>query len=489
MDRNDIYEIVDEEGLDEKYFDDVSRSTVIFFKNKNINIEDLLEYQKKYHIIYPWNSGYNDIRLNFNRVGQFFPKMIIKINRKKDVQWILQFAINYNIKFTIRSGAHCSNSYSLCNGIVIDMNKRNYVIFNDNYSIVKTGAGVLLGPLLEELSEKNRFISHGTCNSVSLVGLSTGCGIGIMRRKYGLTMDSMLSATIMLADNTIVKADKNNYSDLFFAIRGAGGGNFGVITDLVFQTHELSQVALFELWIPFCYFEKAVDIWQRWAPVQTNNLTAFMHLNSYENKDHQEPIYISGQFDGKKSELKKLLQVFDGLYTASKIWYTNMTDCEIHHFNPNPPLFYSYLNLFAIEYLSLTSIKNLKKTMKKAPETFRIEIDAMGGKISEVSKTDTAFYWRNSLFWITLRAATDSQEELIEPAKWVRSTYNQLLDDGLRNSKTKLPMSYCNFKDPELTKEQFPLVYWDDNSKKLIKIKNKYDPNNVFNYTQSIPLK
>jgi hypothetical protein len=486
MEQRSIYDIVNEEGLDEKYDDDVSRGSILFFKDKNINIKDLLEYQKIYPIIYPWDSEYNDIRLNFNRIGQFFPKMIIKILRKKDIQWILQLVIKYNIKFTIRSGGHCSNNYSLCNGIVIDTTRRNYIKFYKND--FKAGAGVLLGPLIEELDKKSRFISHGSCASVSLVGLSQ-VGIGIMRRKYGVTIDSMLSATLILADNTIVKTDEDNYSDLFWAIRGAGSGNFGVITDLVFQTHELTQVALFELWIPFCYFEKAVDIWQRWAPIQDNNLTAFMHLNSPKIKTNKEAIYVSGQFDGKKSELKKLLKVFDVLHTSSKIWYTSMLQCEIHHFNPNPPLFYSYLNLFATEYLSLQAIKNLKKIMKKAPVAFRIEIDAMGGKISEVSKTDTAFYWRDSLFWIVLRAATDSQEDLIEPAKWVRSTYNQLLDDGLRNPKTGLGRAYCNFKDPELIKEEYPTVYWGNNSKRLIKIKNKYDPNNVFNYAQSIPLK
>jgi hypothetical protein len=486
MEQRSIYDIVNEEGLDEKYDDDVSRATVIFFKNKNISIKKLLEFKKEYPIIYPWDSGYNDIRVNFNRMKQFFPKMIVEISKKRDVQWILEFIKKYNIKFTIRSGGHCSNSYSLCDGIVIDTSKRNYLKFNKD-NIFKVGSGIFLGSIVEQLGRKNLFLSTGSCSSVS-TGLFMGGGVGIMRRKYGLSCDSMLSATLILADNTIVKADKDNYSDLFWALRGGGNGNFGVVTDLVFKSYDLSQVALFELWIPFCYFEKAVDIWQRWAPFQNNNLTAFMHLNSIKNKKMDEPIYISGQFDGKKSELKKLLKIFDGLHTSSKIWYTSMVDCEIHHFNPNPPLFYSYLNLFATEYLSLQAIKKLKKIMKKAPVTFRIEIDAMGGKISEVSKKSTAFYWRNSLFWIVMRGCSMEQEDLIEPAKWVRSTYNQLLDDGLRNPKTGLGRAYCNFKDPELTKEQYPLVYWGGNTKKLIKIKNKYDPNNVFNYAQSIPL-
>jgi hypothetical protein len=414
--------------------------------------------------------------------------MIVKIKRKKDVQWILQFAQKYDIKFTIRSGGHCSNSYSLCNEIVIDVSTRNHIKFNNGNSIFKAGSGILLGSLIKELGERNRFISHGTCGSVSLVGLSQ-VGIGVLRRKYGLTIDSMLSVTMILADNTMIKTDKDNYSDLFWAVKGASSGNFGIITDLTFQTYELSHVVLFELWIPFKFFVKAFDIWQRWAPVVTNNLTAFIHLYSPNSKEHQESIYVSGQFDGKKSELRELIKVFDGLYTSSKVWRVSIVDCEKHHFNPYPPLFYSYLNLFSTEYLSLQAIKNLKRTMKCAPANFRLEIDAMRGKISEVSKKDTAFYWRDALFWITARGCSDSQEDLIEPAKFVRSTYNQLLDDGLRNSKTGLGRAYCNFKDPELTKEEFPLVYWGNNANKLMKIKAKYDPDNVFNYAQSIPLK
>jgi len=488
MEQRSIYDIVNEEGLDEKYDDDVSRATVIFFKNKNISIKELLKFREEYPIIYPWDAEYNDIRVNFNRDKQIFPKMIIEIKRKKDVQWILQFAIKYNIKFTIRSGGHCSNSYSLCNGIVIDMGKRNYLKFCDENKTFRMGSGIILGSIIEQLAKKQLFLPTGSCASVS-TGLFLGGGIGIMRRKYGLSGDSLLSITIILADNTIVKADKDNYSDLFWALRGAGNGNFGVVTDLVSKNYELSQVALFELWIPFYHFEKAIDIWQRWAPFQTNNLTAFMHLYSPKTKNNKESVYISGQFDGKKCELKKLLKVFDGLYTSSKIWHVDMVQCEIHHFNPYPPLFYSYLNLFSDKFLSLEAIKNLKKFMKKVPENFRVEIDAMGGKISEVSKTSTAFYWRNSLFWIVICGHGMEQEELVEPSKWVRSTYNQLVKDGVKNTETGLPMSYCNFKDPELNKKDFPLVYWGKNAKKLSKIKTKYDPNNVFNYAQSIPLK
>jgi hypothetical protein len=484
----DIHDIVDDEGLDELYTDDVSRNAIIFFKQKGISINILLGWQKKYPIIYPWDDDYNSLRLGFNRVNQIFPKMLVRIKTRKDVQWALRVATKYDIKFTIRSGSHCSNNYSLCNGIVIDVSQRNYIKHcKDN--VIKIGAGVLLGPLIEDLNSKGLFLPTGSCASVSVTGLSLGLGIGYLRRKFGVTLDSMLSATIILANGSIVKTDKNNYPDLFWAIRGAGNGNFGVITDLTLQTYKLSRIALYDLWIPFCHFRTALDTWQRWISEQTNNLTSFIYLYPKNDKHKKEAIYISGQFDGTKTELKKLLQPFDEMISSSKIWYTNLVDCEIHNFNPNPPLFYSYLNLFATEYLSRKAIKNLEHIMKNASDKVSIEIDAMGGKISEISKKDTAFFWRDSLMWILIRGATDDQEELKEPAKWVRSTYNQLLDDGLRNPKTGLGRIYSNFKDPELTEKEYPLAYWGDNAKRLMKIKAKYDPNNMFKFAQSIPLK
>lgn len=161
MESHNIYDIVKDVGLGEKYTDDVSRLTIIYFQQKGITIHELLEYQKYYSIIYPWDIDYNSVRLNFNRVGQYYPKMIIMISRSKDILWIINFALKYNITFTIRGGGHDSHCYSLCNGIMIDTTKRNFIKFQDNNTI-KVGAGVRLGPLVEKLGDKSLFIPHGT---------------------------------------------------------------------------------------------------------------------------------------------------------------------------------------------------------------------------------------------------------------------------------------------------------------------------------------
>ncbi len=474
--------------LEEKYTTDVSRETVLFFESKGVSLDQLLAWQRRYpSIIYPWDEYYNSYRLGFNRVGQFFPRMIVMSRKRKDAQWALAKSLELDIEFALKSGAHDPTNFSLSNGVIIDLSKRNYIkVCGDN--IVKIGAGVLIGPLVTRLAETDEIIPTGTCQNVGIAGLSMGAGVGFLERLYGLTLDNMLSVTMILADGSIITADKNVNPNMYWAIRGGGGGSLGIVTDFTFRTYDLCKIMLFELWCPFENFEKVLEIWQKWAPNQVNNLTSQLSLYSPSNENKKNPILINGQFEGNKHDLKKLLCVFDGLFTSYKIWCSSIVDAAITHATPNPPLFFNYLNLFSPACLSQTAIKNLMYAMLTGPPSISIEFNALGGAVAEICSSNTAFFWRDSLFWMLIRVTTNNQRELEQLSKWVRSTYNQLLDDGLTNPKTGVGRSYCNFKDLELNSNQYPQAYWGDNIRRLSKIKTKYDPRNVFVFQQSIPL-
>jgi hypothetical protein len=323
----------------------------------------------------------------------------------------------------------------------------------------------------------------GSCLNVGVTGLTLGGGIGFLRRKYGLTLDHLLTATIVLADGNIVKCDKNQNSDLFWALLGGGSGSFGIVTDLTFMTHKMDKLVLFELWIPFKYFTKVFDIWQRFNFEAPRNLTSFLQLFSPNNKENKEPILVAGQFLGKKSELTKLLSIFGDMPSHRSMHYKDLMETGCCCAVKNPPFFYKYLNLMGMEYLSIDTIKGIKKIMKNSPTNGSIEIDGMGGKLAEIKNNETAFFWRQAKFWLNIRSAGDTQSDIPNMEKWVQSTYHYLLNSGMKEQ------SYCNFKNPNLTKEQYPLVYWGENAKKLSKIKRKYDPDDIFHFAQSVPLK
>ena len=485
----DLNKVLKENILEEQYYEDVTRKTIKFFSEINLSLKDLLDLQKKHPIIYPWDEQYNTSRLGFNKIGQYFPKFIVMVSRKKDVKWALEFTKKYNILFTIKGGGHDSLCYSLCNGIIIDLTNRNYIDIAPGSNIVKVGAGVRIGFLVEALNKNNLFISMGSCFNVGIVGLTLGMGCGFLRRKYGLTIDHLLEVTIVLPEGKIVKCDKDNYSDLFWALSGSGGGSFGVVTDLTFKAHKAVKMVIFSMWIPFKCFTHAFDIWQKWSFEATENLTSYIQLYSPNDNPREEAILVAGQFIGKKSELLKLLEIFGDLPSKKTLHYRSLLQTECECCIKYPEYFYKYLNLFALEYLPKKTIRGLKKILENSPSYCRIEIDGMGGAISKIRPTDTAFPWRNSIFWLVCRSATDNQEDIPYMNKWAHSTYDYLLNNGMGNPKTGLAMSYVNFKNPELTKEEYPLVYWSENAKKLSKIKRKYDPDNVFHFTQSVPLK
>lgn len=484
----DLNKVLTENIVEEQYCEDVTRKTIKFFEEIDISLKDLLDLQKNHPIIYPWDAKYNTLRLGFNKIGQYFPKFIVMVSKKKDVKWALQFVKKYDIPFTIKGGGHDSLCYSLCNGIIIDLSNRDYINVNLENNIISIGSGVRIGCLIEVLNKNNLFISCGSCFNVGVTGLTLGCGIGYLRRKYGLTIDHLLEITIVLSEGKIVRCSKDNYSDLFWALSGGGGGSFGVVTDLTFRAHKAEKMVIFNVWIPFKHFTDAFDIWQKWSFEATENLTSYIQLYS-PNSDKEEAILVAGQFIGKKSELLKLLEIFGDRPSKKILHYKNLLETECECCIKYPEYFYKYLNLFTSEYLPKKTIHGLKKILENSPSYCRIEIDGMGGAISKIKSTDTAFPWRDSKFWLVCRAAIDHQENVSYMNKWVHSTYDYLLKNGMRNPKTGLAMSYVNFKNSELKKEEYPLVYWSENAKKLSKIKRKYDPDDIFHFAQSVPLK
>jgi hypothetical protein len=400
----------------------------------------------------------------------------------------LKIAKKYDIPFRIRGGGHDSLNYSLSDYIIIDVSKRNYIKVKDT-NIVKVGAGVKLGFLIEELNKHNMTIPIGSCPNTGVAGLVQGGGIGFGRRLWGLSLDNLLSVTMILANNEIVKVDKDNHSDLFWSIRGSGGGSFGIVTDLTFQAHKLSRLVYFELWINFCHFKKAFDLWQKWAPCATNNLTSYMQLYSANDKRKKEAVFVSGQFFGKKKELKKMTEtVFGDLPTEKIFKYKTLLETECKCCAGDPDYFYKYLNLFGFDPMTKKAISKLERILKGAPASISVEVDSTGGKISTIKEDETAFPWRKSIFWMLIRGGSKFQNEIPTLDKWVRLIYNTLLQNGAADPKTHLPRSYVNFKDPELSKRDYPLVYWGNNHKKLRKVKEKYDPGNVFHFEQSVPL-
>src|SRR5262245_21935050 len=178
---------------------------------------------------------YDDVRrpaiANFHDVR---PQAVVRCASSSDVVETLAFVERFGLPLAPRSGGHCFAGRSSTEGIVVDVTPMSSVSVSGGVATV--GAGNRLGPLYDRLATDGATIPAGCGATVGIVGLVLGGGLGILGRRYGLTSDRLVGAEVVLADGRVVRSDEGSEADLFWALRGAGGGRFGVVTSLDLAT-------------------------------------------------------------------------------------------------------------------------------------------------------------------------------------------------------------------------------------------------------------
>ena len=197
------------------------------------------------------------------------PTSIAYCSNASHVQFCIHFCRNYKVPFRVRSGGHQHEGMSSGNGvIIIDLSEMDSIEYID-HDHAWIPVGKQLGKVYEELEKRGQIIPGGGCQSVNVGGLTHGGGWGLSIRKYGMTCDSVLECELILADGTIVYPSPINMPDLFWALKGGGGGNFGVVTRFRFKLSSLGKVttSFSLLWENG---ENAVNIMKLWTVLHAN---------------------------------------------------------------------------------------------------------------------------------------------------------------------------------------------------------------------------
>ena len=468
-----------------EYRSDVPCYTLSWFEERNISREKLARWKEKYNLIYPWDLPYNTVRLSYNRLVQFFPLIIAKIRDIKSIQWSLKFCHRYNVPFSIRSGAHDWLGFSSSTGLVIDLSKYDASrILDLKKGLVEVQAGARIGEVVKELSKYGIAVPAGTCQNTSIGGLTLGGGVGFLTRKYGLTLDNVKGINIILADGTYLETCHDNYPDLFWALRGGGNGNFGVVTSFVFQAHPIKKVVLFELWFEYRHLVEMLDFWQDWSLNVDKRITS--ELDIANDKTNPRPILVTGQAELDKDDVEKSLLGFTRFNPLIKVWTSSYPEAVRNYATPlNKTNWFSYQNTgFLPRKLPKEALEIIKTHLQQSPEGLKLALLALGGKLAQVNPDETAFPWRESPHWLHLQAA------------WRDSYQGNLLIDLNRklfvalkpyliNPETGTIQAYVNFHSFEVG-DSYPQAYWGSNYPRLQKIKRKYDPDNFFTTPQPI---
>ncbi|HEY3873125.1 MAG TPA: FAD-binding oxidoreductase, partial [Actinocrinis sp.] len=173
-------------------------------------------------------------RLADPRFDNVLPQAVVRCGTPTDVAEAIALARRHGLHAVPRSGGHSFAGRSTSTGVIIDVAPMHDVRPDGDFAVI--GAGARLGEVYDGLARVGRTIAAGCGPAVGIAGLTLGGGLGILGRSHGLTSDQLVAARVVLPDGRIVECDDRREPDLFWALRGSGGGNFGVVTSLTFRT-------------------------------------------------------------------------------------------------------------------------------------------------------------------------------------------------------------------------------------------------------------
>jgi FAD binding domain/Berberine and berberine like len=451
-------------------------------------------------VVRPGVSGYDQARLLYNmRFDSVDPRAVVFCESLADVQKTVRWARRHKVRIVARAGGHSYGGYSTTSGVIVDVSRLDHVSLDVKRRAV-VGAGARLIDVYDKLSRHGRTVPAGTCPTVGIAGLALGGGIGFAARKFGLTCDNLLEATVVLANGRAVVCNAHQDPDLFWALRGGGGGNFGIVTRLVFRTHPVDKVATYALEWPWSDAKRVVQAWQKVAPHAPDGFFSVLNLNALAETSSSPRISSGGQFFGSEDRLRTLLKPLANAGTPSRftvktrsyfdaqlMWAGCSGTVEDCHLPPQGHLGRSTFKA-ASSYgdRALTSpgidtlIRSIEARRATGSGSGAVLLDSYGGVINRVAKDATAFVHRDALFSLQYLAYWDSSSPAASNIGWLRS-FRAAMRPYLS------PFAYQNYIDPDLS--DWRHAYYGSNLPRLVGVKRRYDPQDVFRSRQSIPVR
>ena len=423
----------------------------------------------------PGSPGYEAIRRPVNLAYRdVCPRLVVRCRSVSDVVSAVTYATATGDRIAPRGGGHCFAGRSSTDGIVLDMSGLDGIsVATDRVATI--GAGARLGQVYAALHACDRTLPAGCGPTVGITGLTLGGGIGLLGRKHGLTCDRLLGAQVVLADGSVVDCDHDREPDLFWGLRGAGGGQFGVLTSLRFDTVPEPMTTRIEAHWPDVALDELVSAWQAWAPDAPDELTVNLALASEPGAPVQATLFGASTLEERST--RELLQEFTdragvpptigvrtGLpYSHLKSTFADPLDQPEHSVRIRSEFFSHSLAQCTLASL-LTQLGD-----RRAAGRRRLAFTAMGGAYNRVAEDVTAFAHRSERFML------EHIGDAADP--WVDRSWATARADGSGRV-------YPNFPDPAL--DDWAAAYHAGNYSRLTTVKNAYDPHRFFDFPQAI---
>jgi hypothetical protein len=447
-----------------------------------------LESSFRGELVRPGDELYDERRKVWNASVDRSPALIAPCTGVADVICALRFARQTGVVTAVRSGGHSLPGQSVCDGgLVIDLAPMKGIRVDPEARTVRAQAGVLLGELDRETQAFGQVVPAGIVTHTGLAGLTLGGGIGWTMRKYGLTIDQLLSVDLITADGSFVKASETENADLFWGVRG-GGGNFGIVTSFEFRLNPLGPMVLAG---PIAWLmddsPQVMRFYRDWitdVPDEVN--TIVMHRRApavppWPEELHGRHVVIVGCcYAGDIDEGAKVLRpmkefgspVLDACVPKSYVAHQSFLD-------PGLPWgwWYYFRGCDVAELTDDVIDITVDRALRiRSPKT-AFPIFQLGGAVAGVGEHETAFTGRTSGHTYNCGGVTETAEGFDEEREWAHGLW-----EALRPYHTG---AYVNFLHDE-GEQRVREVYGSEKYDRLKALKRQYDPNNCFRLNQNI---
>ncbi len=417
------------------------------------------------------------------------PQAIVACATPSDVAHAVALARRFGVRPAPRSGGHCFAGRSSTDGVVLDVAPMHAVSVDED-GLAVIGAGARLEAVYDALDARGLTLPAGCGATVGIAGLTLGGGLGILGRSHGLTCDSLVGAEVVLADGRILQCDDDHHPDLLWGLRGAGGGQLGVVTALVFRTLRAPATTTFELRWPHGHAAAAIDAWQGWAPDAPDALDATLRVLASGEPDEPPTVRLVGAMAGTEPETIALLEQLvarvgadpeaathqHAPWRAAKRWLAGRDEEPAHHEPPRAPAGKSGFFRRSLPADAIEACVAHLRAARRREQPRSLSFTPWGGAYNRVAPEATAFPHRRERFLLE-HGAEAPPGELDDARRWVRRSWGITRPWGSGGV-------YPNFPDPELA--DWRSAYHGDNHARLLAVKARYDPDRTFRFHQSL---
>jgi FAD/FMN-containing dehydrogenase len=442
-------------------------------------------------VLTPDASGYDDARTIWNGLIDRRPALIVQCSGAADVVDAVNFAREQGLVLSIKAGGHNVAGNAVNDGgLVIDLSRMRGVHVDPESQTVRVQGGATLGDLDRETQLFGLAVPVGVVSETGVAGLTLHGGVGHLRRKHGLSIDNLVSVDIVTGDGQFRRASATENEDLFWAVRGAGS-NFGVVTSFEFKAHPVGpMVMVAAVFYPLADAPTILPAWRDYiksAPEEVSSIAICWSVPAHENfppELHGTPVTVvaachCGPVEEGERIMQPLRELAEPIMDASGPWPWLGLQSGFDAIFPKGEL--RYWKSRAVTDLSDDVIGEIVKLTADRPSPMSdVVVWHHGGAMSRVPEAETAYGGRDTEFLVTAEASWTDPAVTDDAIAWARGVM-----DAMEPYSTGAV--YLNFPGFGEEKEALARAGYGENYDRLVELKTKYDPDNLFRMNINIP--